>query len=215
MPQMSITTTLLLAAALPLAACGGAQSKAPRTPDENAGTGPAKPEIIGTWQSACAPSPQPDGSTSYFRLDFDIAADIWKLDYTVHGNAECSAPLLTVHIEGPYEIGQPSESVDGAHEAVFGFSDKTLTPHVQPLADMLSGMGQCGAGAWTAGEAQSVYETGCAGLGQRPKSACSADHDLVKVEGDTLHFGKRPDDNDMCSPERRPTALNPMGFKRT
>lgn len=213
MHQMSLTTTLLLAAALPLAACGGSQSKAPRTPDEQPAE-PAGPAIAGQWQSACVPSPQPDGSTNYFRLDFDITADTWKLDYTVHGNAECSAPLLTVHIEGPYEIGQPSETVEGAHEAVFGFSDKTLTPHVQPLAEMLTGMGQCGEGAWAAGQTKSVYETGCAGLGQRPKSACSADHDLVKVEGDTLRFGKRPADNDMCSPERRPTALNDMGFQR-
>jgi hypothetical protein len=208
---MSITTTLFLTAALPLAACGGSQSKTPENPGE--APGPAIPGLVGQWQSACVPAPQPDGSTTYFHLDFDITAEAWKLDYTVHGDAACSAPLMTVHIEGPYEIGQPSGTVAGAHEAVFGFSDKTLTPHVQPLADMLSSM-QCGPGAWTAGTTQSIYEAGCAGLGQRPRSACAADHDLVKVEGDTLHFGKRPADNDMCSPERRPAELNPMGFTR-
>lgn len=209
MHQTSVVATLLMAAAL--AACGGSsQSQSPVTPEP----GPAKPDITGRWQSECTAAPQPDGSTTYFHLDFDITADAWKLDYTVHGNDACSAPLLTVHIEGPYEIGQPSEAVAGAHEAVFGFSDKTITPHAPPLAEMLNGMGQCGSGAWKAGEAQSIYEAGCAPLGQRPKRECSADYDLVQVSGDTLQFGKRPADNEMCTEAKRPTELNPMSFTR-
>jgi hypothetical protein len=60
----------------------------------------------------------------------------------------------------------------------------------------------------------SFDDKGCLGFGQYPKTQCSADYDLVKVEGDKLQFGKRPADNNMCTPGKRPTALNPNAFTR-
>ena len=55
------------------------------------------------------------------------------------------------------------------------------------------------------GEEQETSTTGCVFL--RPVTACATDHDIVKVEGNQLFFGKRPADNDMCAPEKRPAAL--------
>jgi hypothetical protein len=55
---------------------------------------------------------------------------------------------------------------------------------------------------------------GCAGLGQYPLSSCDRDYDLVSIDGDTLRFGERPADNNMCSEEKRPTATAGLAFQR-
>lgn len=39
---------------------------------------------------------------------------------------------------------------------------------------------------------------------------CAADFDLVARSGDRLRFGARPADNDLCTADKRPTALRPM-----
>jgi hypothetical protein len=36
---------------------------------------------------------------------------------------------------------------------------------------------------------------------------CGTDHDLLSLDATGLRFGARPADNDMCSPELRPTTL--------
>jgi len=53
-----------------------------------------------------------------------------------------------------------------------------------------------------------VYAAGCPALSSYPRATCSADYDVVKVDAAALQFGKRPADNDMCTAEKRPTALN-------
>ena len=50
---------------------------------------------------------------------------------------------------------------------------------------------------------------GCAGLGAYPVADCPADYDIVKLseDGTELSFGARPADNNMCTPENRPTTF--------
>lgn len=172
------------------------------------------PSVAGRYGSACLSQKQADGSTTYYDLAFDITDKRWDLDYVVYGDDQCKNKLVTVKIAGPYEVGQPSKAAPGAYEATFAFDTKTITPHVDGLAGALAQMG-CGSGTWKAGEGQSVFDDkGCPGFGQYPKSQCTADYDLVKVEGDKLQFGKRPADNNMCSPDKRPAELNPTAFTR-
>ena len=213
-----ITLSLSVALGL-LAACGGSSStmNPDLTPDAAAepdATAPdATPDITGAWVSECLPAA--DGS--YFVLDFDIAQDSWDLDYVVYGDDACTTKLVTVHIDGPYELGDASAAVDGAYEGLFSFTNKTITPHADGLVDVLNGADPaCGAATWALDVTQSVYETGCAGFGQYPMADCTADYDLVYLDADadTLQFGARPADNDMCSAAERPTALNPALFTR-
>jgi len=75
--------------------------------------------------------------------------------------------------------------------------------------DALDGAG-CGADAWEIDVGQSVAEEGCAAFGQYPLADCAADYDIVSRDGDTMFFGSRPMDNDMCTPERRPVELSPL-----
>jgi hypothetical protein len=192
--------TLLIASTLIVTACGTSAPNPPETPA-------AGPDLAAPWSSACFDQ----GNGTHAKLEFDITAATWKLDYRVNGDAACSVPLATVHIEGPYAIERPSGAVPGAYEARFGFAQKTLTAHAQAIADNLDEAG-CGDGAWKVGVAQSVLEKGCAAFGQYPAASCPADYDLVRRDGTKLSFGKRPADNDMCTPAKRPTELSPLAL---
>ena len=99
--------------------------------------------------------------------------------------------------------------MDGASEGTFFFDARTLTPKAQPFADYLNTLSGCGAGGFQVDVATDVLTAGCPPFGVYPKSLCAADYDLVKVDATTLQFGMRPADNDMCTPEKRPTTLNP------
>lgn len=185
-----------LALVLSLTACAAADSS-PGT-----GGGPTV-DVTGHWKSDCLPGQNGQSQS----LDFQIAGATWSLDYVTFGDAACATPFVTAHIEGPYEVGAAASKVPTAHEARFGFTSKTVTPHGAAAVAFLSGLPACGTGSFTDGAPTDVLEKGCAGLGQYPKAQCPADYDLVAVEGDSLTFGARPADNDMCTPEKRPTAL--------
>ena len=208
---------LLLAALSPSLACDGDADPLGASTDEgDAGseTGDPPPDLEGRWGSACVPSPQADGSTQYFDLELELGSSRWALDYGVHADDACSTPLATVFIEGPYSLTLPSAAVDGAWEATFGFETKTLTPHADAITGFLATQEGCGAAPWETGVAQDVLATGCAAFGQYPGSACAADYDLVAYDGEVLRLGARPADNDMCTPDRRPTELSPLPLER-
>jgi hypothetical protein len=210
---MTPRTFVMCLVALFTVACGSATPTPAGSADAAART-PTAPSIAGRWVSDCTPSPQADGSTQYFRLDFDIQAADWAVDYTVHGDAACTVPLVTVHIEGPYTFERPSDAVAGAWEARFGFTRKTIRPEVDGLRDFLNSLEGCGTNDFATGVAQDVYASGCPSFGQYPQAICEADYDLVRLEGDSLVFGVRPADNNMCAPDRRPSAMSPVVNRR-
>jgi hypothetical protein len=193
--------SLALSVAIFSGGCGGDDRPDPST-------APAALDLAGRWLSECVDQ----GNGTFARLDFDLTESDWALEYVVHGDAACSAALATVHIAGGYAVERPSAAVAGAHEARFGFGDKTITAHVDAIAEQLTSAG-CGADAWQLGVAQSVAD-GCAAFGQHPIADCPADYDVVKRDGDQLNFGKRPADNDMCTAAKRPTELSPVTLAR-
>ena len=187
---------------LALSACGS--SKPTGLPPH------ANLDVAGHWVSECTPTPDGKG---HFTMDFHDTTDRWQLAYVVFGDVACTTPLVTVDIAGPYQIGGASAHVDGAREAVFQFDKKAITPNAQPLADALNGMSDCG-GGFAVGRPHDVYERGCPEFGQYPRASCAADYDLVWRDADTLRFGQRPADNNMCTAERRPTSLSPVVLHR-
>lgn len=182
-----------------VAACG-----APQTPD----TTTPRVDLTGRWTSACIPN----GSGQHIQLRFVMTRADWTLDYVTYGDAACATPFVTAHIEGPYEVTDAS-TVAGASNGTFRFTRKTLRAHGAAAAGFLSSAQGCGR-AFAADTDVDISAEGCAGLGQRPISACGQDYDLVSLEGDSLRFGQRPSDNDMCTPTRRPTALSPLAMQR-
>jgi len=197
MPTQSIVP-LATFACFALLACGQGTSGAPDTP-----AGLTGPSLGGTWSGPCYPSPAGDGS--FNQLTFRMTESTWDLDYVAHGDATCSgsATFLTVNIQGPYTIGAPSAVSPGAHEATFSFSKKTVTAGQEAAVGFLKE--KCGFDA-KVGEPVDLAN-GCANLGAYPLASCKDDHDIVRLEGNSLSFGKRPADNNMCSPDKRPTTF--------
>lgn len=173
--------------------------------------GPSGPDLRGGWTSQCVTP----GNQQAFSLDFDIQSSTWSLDYAVYGEStSCATPFLTVGIQGPWAYQEPSSTVSGAWEARFGFTDKTVTPHSDAAVAFLSSAQGCNRGGFAVGVATSIFAEGCAGLGQYPGTACQADYDLVSLDQAGLQFGSRPANNDMCAPEKRPTALSGLALQR-
>lgn len=162
-------------------------------------------ELAGDWASAsCEAIANADGSRSYVQRNFHLTEDAWALKLDAFGDEGCSFKLFTARVGGPYTLEKDSEKVAGATEGNFGFREQAFTAHVENLATVFANA-KCGTGAWKVGEEQSTADTGC--LFFRPTSACGTDHDVIKVEGNQLFFGQRPADNDMCTADKRPTAL--------
>lgn len=177
------------------------------------GTAVMPSELKGKWTSAvCESMPNADGSKTYFKRIFDMTEKDWALKFETFGDEGCSARLFTARFEGPYTLLKDSEKVAGATEGNFVFARHYMTAHAQGIADWFQSA-KCGAAQWKVGEEQETSTTGCVFL--RPVSACGTDHDIVKVEGNQLFFGQRPADGDMCSPEKRPTALTPVAVVRS
>lgn len=189
----------LLALSLCLAGCGD-DGTDPNNPDPTPEPKPTAADLVGKWKSACVDP----GNAQGFTLSFDLTETTWKLDYDAFADATCATKNLTVHIEGAYRLGAASQAVMGAREGEFDFDVKTVTPASDGAA-MFLGMA-CGGGTFAAGQATDIL-AGCAGLGAYPVADCPTDFDIIKRDGDTLTFGMRPMDNNMCSADKRPKAL--------
>ena len=159
-------------------------------------------DLVGTWVGPCFASPSGDGS--FNQLTFRMTETEWDLDYVAHGDENCTAKFLTVNIKGPYELGEASSVAEGAREGTFSFASKTVTGHMDAALGVINGA--CGV-TDTAVDAPLDLAGGCAGLGAYPIAECAADNDIVMVKDNNLHFGARPADNNMCSPDKRPTSF--------
>lgn len=161
-------------------------------------------DLVGTWVGPCFPSPAGDGS--FNQLTFRMTEADWDLDYVAHGDEACSgaAKFMTVNIKGPYALGDASDAAEGARQGVFSFTTKTVTAHQDGAVAFLKEA--CGMETLEVGKAADL-NGGCAKLGAYPVADCGADYDIVKLDGATLHFGKRPADNNMCAEDKRPTTF--------
>ena len=157
--------------------------------------------MAGAWQSECVDS----GTGQGFRLSFVFGKqDIWDLDYDVFADPACAQPFLTVAVGGTYTLGAESTAAMGAREGNFTFARRTVTPKNEAAAGFLKQA--CGQGEFSTGSATEIL-AGCSGLGVYPVADCTTDHDIVSLQGDTLYLGMRPKDNDMCTPQKRPSKL--------
>ncbi|APR80117.1 Hypothetical protein A7982_05464 [Minicystis rosea] len=193
---MNRFATILFLALVP--ACSSSSTP---SPDDPAAVAEA---LTGDWRGSCFDA----GNGQHAQLTFHIEAARWAVEYVVHGDATCTAPLGDLHIAGPYEIVGASTKVAGASEGIFSFDERTITPKAQGFADYLGTLEGCGTGAWKVDTAVDILEGGCAPLGSYPNATCHADYDVVKVSEAGIQFGQRPADNNMCTADKRPTALS-------
>jgi len=106
------------------------------------------------------------------------------------------------HTGGDCTITGPS-TVPGAFEATFEEDWKHLT-QLTTIPEVVAGLGLTDCGLTPNLEAD-ISAEGCAAW---PSVAdCGQDFDLLAMDANGVYFGVRPDDNNMCSPDGRPTAL--------
>lgn len=171
----------------------------------------AKPSLRGHWVSMnIEKRPGANGSTLYLRRDFTSDDQRSSARLMFYSDPEGTQRSLTIHLEGPYTIGQPSAAVPGAHEGDFHFDTAKLTAHNEFFLNLLNNAsaGTCGNERWEQDVEQDVTVTrGCLPLGLDLVNR-GAEYDIVKLEGDKLYYGARPaDGSGLDKPEKRPTAL--------
>lgn len=155
--------------------------------------------LHGTWAST-APEPWYGG---FGTREFVFADGQWSLIFTHALDAAMTQRTFRFRTGGPYQVTGPSTAVAGAHEATFHEDWKHLTL-LTTIPEVVAGMGMADCGL-TANLETDISVTGCAAW--RPVADCGLDHDLLAMDAAGLYFGQRPADNDMCTPDRRPTAL--------
>ncbi|MEM9067810.1 MAG: hypothetical protein AAGE52_04865 [Myxococcota bacterium] len=130
----------------------------------------------------------------------------WTLDFVLALDPALEQPVFRFRTHGTYEVLRPSANVDEAFDALFFEDAKYLTLETRdPALAEAFGLAACGL---TPGVERDVSLEGCAGW--RPVAECNEDHDLLSLTAEGgVRFGVRPRDNDMCTEDKRPTALTP------
>jgi hypothetical protein len=170
-----------------------------------------KPSIRGHWISIDVETrPGANDSTVYLRRDFTNDEQRSTTRLMFYSDPEGTQRALTIHLEGPYTLGEPSTMVPGAYEGDFHFDTAKLTAHNEFFLSLLNGAnpGTCGNAFWECNVEQDVTTTlGCLPLGLDLVNR-NTEYDIVKVAEDKLYYGARPvDGSGLDTPEKRPTAL--------
>ncbi|MGP1357124.1 hypothetical protein [Roseicyclus sp.] len=157
--------------------------------------------LSGTFRSA-APEPWYGG---WGTREFVFANGTWSLVFSHALDPDMTLRTFVFRTGGPYEVGAPSDAVPGAFEGNFDEDWKHLTlMTADPALAEALGLADCGL---VPNLETDISATGCAAWA--PVAECGTDHDLIALDAAGVHFGVRPADNDMCTPDRRPTALLP------
>jgi hypothetical protein len=162
--------------------------------------------LSGTWESAGA-EPWYGG---YGTREFVFSNGNWSLTFIHALDPDMTMRTFQFRTGGSYAVGAESDAVPGAFRTQFDEDWKHLTL-LTPDAGLAEafGMGDCGL---TVNLEADISDTGCAAW--RPVAVCGEDHDLFALDATGLRFGVRPQDNDMCTEDKTPTALLPAVVKR-
>lgn len=146
----------------------------------------------------------------YGTREFVFRDGEWSLVFTHALDPQMTQRTFQFRTGGGYRVGDPSIDVAGAFRTVF-FEDWKHVTLLTGSPEIVEAMGMADCGLTLNLEAD-ISDTGCAAW--RPVSVCGEDHDLLALSADGLHFGVRPADNDLCTPDKTPTALLPAVVAR-
>jgi hypothetical protein len=183
------------------------------TVGEPAAAGPDLPDrarleqLSGTWAS---PAPEP-WYGAWGTREFTFDRGTWSLRFTLALDPAMAQPVFRFRTGGPYRLLERSTAAPAAFEAVFFEDTKHVTLlSTEPRLAAAFGLAACGL---VPGQEADISAEGCARW--KPVRDCREDHDLLGMDADGgLLFGVRPRDNDMCTADRRPTALLPPVVRR-
>ncbi len=169
----------------------------------DAQTGWASPEQLQALSGTFVSSEVEQWYGGYGKREFVFDKGRWSLIFTHALDPKMAQRTFQFRTGGAYKVAKASPAVPGAHQSVFDEDWKhvtLLTDNPQIVAAM--GMANC---KLTLNLETDISKTGCAAW--RPVAECGKDHDLLAMDGKGLYFGVRPRDNDMCTPDKTPTAL--------
>lgn len=164
---------------------------------------PAGPQVAGRWVSACLPGAVRGEST---RLTYDFTDSTWTQTIDGFRDAACARHQVAVQSHGAYALGAASTAVAGAWEVQLVVAGRELI--VDDARAARTYARHCKLGKLAAGKSADLAG-GCPGWKLQPLARCATDFDLLALVDDELQLGVRPADNDLCTPGRRPTALQP------
>lgn len=193
---MATLRTLLLAGMAGLAACS---STAP---------GP-QPGVYESVQCETTRTPQGNPQHAKRQLEIGAAGSAWQ--FTVFADADCRQAVLRVQGRTQAEVLGPAAAIPGAVAVRVRFLDRRAVAYTADAAALLTSAG-CGSGAWVVGVEQAIGQGSC--LGMPSITACPFDHDVLRLDDTGIQTGQRPPDGTLCTPDRRPTALDPAPLQR-
>lgn len=135
----------------------------------------------------------------------------WTLVFTLALDPEMKMQVFEFRTYGTYKLQEKSTKVPDTYNAVFYEEKKfiTLKTDDKNLINAF-GFAPC---SLQKNKEQDISITGCAAW--KPVKDCPGDFDLLSMDAQgKLYFGDRPADNDMCSPEKRPSKLTPPVVKK-
>ncbi|MBI3219351.1 MAG: hypothetical protein HYZ44_07555 [Bacteroidetes bacterium] len=135
----------------------------------------------------------------------------WTLHFTLGLDPELKMQVFTFRTEGTYKVLDKSKAVDNAYNAVF-YEDKKWVTLKTADANLIQAFGFAACNL-TKDVEKDISITGCSAW--QSVADCPGDYDLLSLDKEgKLYFGERPSDNNMCSPEKRPTKLTPAVVKK-
>ena len=151
------------------------------------------------------PSPYNYGQAFGKRI-FTFDKGKWTLDFTLSLDPEMKMQVFNFRTFGTYKVQAKSTKVADTYNAVFYEEKKFLTLKTSD-ENLIKAFGFAPCNL-TVDIEQDVSVNGCSGW--KSVNECPGDYDLLSLDKDgKLYFGNRPQDNDMCSPDKRPTSLTP------
>jgi hypothetical protein len=134
----------------------------------------------------------------------------WTLDFTLALDPEMNMPVFKFRTLGTYQIQEKSAKVANTYNAVF-FEEKKFLTLKTADENLIKAFGFAPCNLAVNVE-QDVSANGCSSW--KSVKECPGDYDLLSLDKEgKLYFGNRPQDNDMCSAEKRPTSLTPPVVK--
>lgn len=164
-------------------------------------------ELSGTYQDL---APYPYG-TAFGQRIFTFEEGKWTLVFTLGLDPTLQQKVFQFRTFGTYQVLDQSTVVPDAYNALFLEEKKYLTL-LTDNTDLIEAFGfnNC---QLQMGVEKDISKNGCALWSA--VDICHEDHDLLAIDTEgLLYFGVRPPDNNMCTADRRPTALTPPVSKQ-
>ena len=129
----------------------------------------------------------------------------WTLVFTLALDPEMKKQVFDFRTYGNFII-QDKSNIPNTYKALF-IEDKKFITLKTENKDLIQAFGFMDCNL-EIGIEKDISEKGCSLW--RPISECASDYDLLSLDDSgKLYFGERPQDNNMCTEDKRPTKLTP------